>query len=136
MKIVLVALSLFIAFEASARKPAVEDFVGIEAEVDPTPTPQGTEALFNFSNEVSDVKPNQIVLRNPAHINTPIPQPISENSSTNFPFAEVIGLLTLLGLPLVSFKILRQKSDEKMAEIKSLSDYRKDKKDDDIKKAS
>jgi len=36
---------------ASARKPAVEDFVGVETE-DYRPTSEGTEVLFDFGNLV------------------------------------------------------------------------------------
>ena len=36
---------------AQGRKPAVEDFVGIEVD-QPEGTPQGTEGLFNFEKDI------------------------------------------------------------------------------------
>lgn len=135
MKIVLILMVLLMSAHTFARKPAVEDFVGIEAETDPTPTPQGTEALFNFSKDVNQLEPSQIVLRNPAQV-TPVENVPKNENKSSFPWAEVVGLFTVLGLPFVSFRMLKYKSHEKMAEVKNLNDYRKDTKDDDIKKAS
>ena len=42
---------LAISFLTEARKPAVEDFVGVETEYYQE-TPQGTEVLFNFGNHI------------------------------------------------------------------------------------
>ncbi len=47
----LLTLSSSIAY---GRKPAVEDFVGVESE-DYKKTPEGTEVLFNFGNEIQKV---------------------------------------------------------------------------------
>lgn len=46
-----VLLSFFVANSAVARKPAVEEFVGIETEHFDK-TPQGTEVIFEFGNMV------------------------------------------------------------------------------------
>ena len=59
MKLGLAALVLvLISFSTEARRPAVEDFVGVEQET-PDITPAGTETLFNFSQDVKDFKNQQ-----------------------------------------------------------------------------
>ncbi len=51
-----VTLMLFlislVSFSAHARKPAVEDFVGVEPE-NYQKTPEGTQVLFDFKKELS-----------------------------------------------------------------------------------
>jgi hypothetical protein len=71
-----------------ARKPAVEDFVGIEY-ANPTPGPQGTEALFDFSQGVEKNKKNnsnQIGLRKksvePSNV-VKLPLPVSSGEAKN-----------------------------------------------------
>lgn len=49
-------LSLLLLPSAFARKPAVEDFVGVEPESF-SRTPQGTEVLFDFGNTVQAFQP-------------------------------------------------------------------------------
>lgn len=46
-----VLLLIFVSFLAHARKPAVEDFVGVEPE-SYKPVPKGAEVLFDFGNKV------------------------------------------------------------------------------------
>ncbi len=64
MKNLILLISLLvISFTASARKPAVEDFVGVEPETYKA-TPPGTEVLFNFDQNVQefqDQKPQNAV---------------------------------------------------------------------------
>lgn len=50
-KLFTVFIVLTFAFQAFARKPAVEDFVGVETETY-SPTPAGSEVVFNFGNHV------------------------------------------------------------------------------------
>ena len=53
-------LTLTAAFSVHARKPAVEDFVGVEPE-SYSRTPQGTEVLFEFGNTVKAFRPYESV---------------------------------------------------------------------------
>lgn len=49
----LILLTLLLTSFAFARKPAVEDFVGVESESYSTTTP-GSEVLFNFNNNMNE----------------------------------------------------------------------------------
>jgi hypothetical protein len=44
-----------ISFSASARKPAVEDFVGVVPETYKV-TPKGTEVIFDFGNKIENIQ--------------------------------------------------------------------------------
>lgn len=52
-KLLIVMILLTSAFNAIARKPAVEDFVGVETETYRA-TPPGTEVSFNLGNHIID----------------------------------------------------------------------------------
>jgi hypothetical protein len=120
------------AFAAWARKPAVEDFEGIETQ-QPEVIPQGTEALFNFDKDIAhQVGQKKAVIRNIEHI------PVTRFEDQNtFPWAGVMGLLTLLALPLASWFSTTKKFYEKMPPVSSLEDFRKKESEkEEIKKAS
>ena len=51
MKLTVLLLTLLVSFLGHARKPAVEDFVGVEPE-SYKPVPKGAEVLFDFGNKV------------------------------------------------------------------------------------
>ncbi len=51
IKMTILMLTLLTISSAMARKPAVEDFVGVESQ-DYSPTTPGTEVLFNFNNSM------------------------------------------------------------------------------------
>lgn len=61
MKLTILLLSLLVSIPSHARKPAVEDFVGVEPESYKV-VPKGAEVLFDFGNKV---KANQ----NKANVN-------------------------------------------------------------------
>jgi hypothetical protein len=122
----LTLLLLFILISlpsAFARKPAVEDFVGVEPQ-DYSRTPQGTEVLFDFGNTI---KAN--------------PQNTQNNNVTT-----TLVLLSFILLPFAMWfgitKSVNPKHEEEeenvqMAEVKNLSDYQnKDDNQEDVKKAS
>ncbi|MBA2405422.1 MAG: hypothetical protein H0V66_11670 [Bdellovibrionales bacterium] len=109
---------------AQGRKPAVEDFVGIEIE-HPEGTPQGTEGLFNFEKEITkfeEVKPQ------------PAKPTVASTSFTADGPGVVTTALTvalILGLPgLIWFFMmnhLRQKAQvESASNIEVLEKYRRD----------
>ncbi len=137
----LIIILLFLSNTALAqgRKPAVEDFVGIE--VDQPQTPAGSESLYNLEQDMQEVKVSQATVPK-KNINQ-----ISEASS-----APALGLTTLfaalliLGLPLLSWIFvmnrMRSKATQENANnIEVLENYRKNreiskKTDVDKKKAS
>jgi len=96
MKLLLLTLVAVLALPlAHARKPAVEDFVGIESET-PDVTPQGTEALFNFEKDVT------------AHAQRPIEpvirrQQASTTTTSSWPVTAWFGIATVLALPFITW---------------------------------
>lgn len=138
LRIFLVLAYLFtIVFSANsfARKPAVEDFVGVETE-NYKPTTKGTEVLFNFGN----------------HITSHEKQMRDKQKTTGW-----LATGTLVAFILLPFFMWAgitssfKKEDEvnevsntdstveptvELKNVKHLSDYKTDHDDDDIKKAS
>lgn len=123
---------------AQGRKPAVEDFVGIEVE-EPNTTPSGTENLFNFEKEITQYKTTLKAVDKP--------KPTShwtEAGATNP--SSLVGLAFVIGLPALSLVLVmsrfRQKAAvESASNIEVLEKYRKEREqrksqEDDIRKAS
>jgi hypothetical protein len=119
---------------AQGRKPAVEDFVGIEVE-EPEKAPQGTEVLFNFEKDISqfeDKKSNVTVN--------------SSRAQESIDFKIIATFFIIAGLPVMIWLLminrLRKKAGEDIASnIKVLNNYRQQKEEakkiqDDVKKAS
>ena len=119
---------------AQGRKPAVEDFVGIEVE-EPEKAPQGTEVLFNFEKDISqfeDKKSNVTVN--------------SSRAQESIDFKMIATFFIIAGLPVMIWLLminrLRKKAGEDIASnIKVLNNYRQQKEEakkiqDDVKKAS
>ena len=109
---------------AQGRKPAVEDFVGIEIET-PQTTPQGTEGLFNFEKDIGEyqkVKDNtaKLVKENPA------------TETTNNNLSATAAVLLILGLPglmwfLIMNQVIQKAQLESASSIEVLENYRKEK---------
>jgi hypothetical protein len=124
---------------AQGRGPAVEDFVGIEVD-HPEGTPQGTEGLFNFEQEMNkfdtNKKNNVIVVKS-----VPIPKADGPNGITT-----AIAIALILGLPGVIWFFmmnnLRQKAHiESASNIEVLEKYRREKQEakkmkEELKKVS
>ncbi len=115
---------MILSLAVEARKPAVEDFVGIDME-HPEATPQGTETLFNFEKDIKDYKsePNA-----PAKLGSP------QTGAANSPFSlkNILTVTFIFGLPaLIWFLImqnLRQKAKvESASNIEVLEKYRREK---------
>jgi|LULL01.1.fsa_nt_gb hypothetical protein len=116
----------FCIFNAQARKPAVEDFVGVIPD-SYQETPKGTEVLYDFSKKIDDINKKKT-------------NGILENSTG------LIGLSAFLVLPfLMWFFITRQEqnsttshSNKAHGKIADLETYRSKKQSshDDDKKAS
>ena len=134
MKLLLsLTLLCSVCFSAQARKPAVEDFVGVESE-HYKKTPKGTEVLFNFGNQIKAVSTQQ----------TP---------STTSSWFSIFTLSAFIALPfLMWFSISSmnnktntayqaptyKKQEDSVVPVTHLEDYRKssENEDDDIKKVS
>ncbi len=143
----LVTLSLSAAW---ARKPAVEDFVGVESE-QPDLTPEGTHVLFDFEKEVAGhaAKPPQAespesrvtVVRSPAEEPQYTAAPVSPEA---WPLSAWFGALIVLALPVVTWSLTmlqlkRQKRRDAAlpSNVTVLKPREKQSADrDDIKKAS
>jgi len=124
---------------AHGRKPAVEDFVGIEVD-QPEGTLQGSEGLFNFDKEINHfvkTKDQQPLIKAAAPV---------ENSEGPNALTTGLTVALVLGLPGIIWFLmmnhLRQKPQvESASNIEVLEKYRRDRQDakktpDDVKKAS
>lgn len=128
---------------AQGRKPAVEDFVGIEVE-HPEQTPPGTEALFNFEKEITQYEDtlSQKEETQPQTTNQNLQEPTPMNWPVTFGFAFIVGL------PLVSWLFvmshLRRKATEASAtNIRVFEDYKRERQaaskkaqDEEVRKVS
>lgn len=133
--VITVLFTLGFASSSFARKPAVEEFVGVETE-NYRPTTEGTEVLFNFGN----------------HINSHEKQSRqNQTSSAWFATSVLVAFILLPFLMWIGISNSLKKEtevknssqdnnqDESVAElgnVKHLSDYKADTVKDDIKKAS
>lgn len=147
MKLSFALLILMISISAQSavgRKPAVEDFVGVEYDSQNV-VPTGTETLFNFSKDVKDYQsqPTQPIVRyaqKQSQENAPV-------SSEGLPIW--FGITFVLSLPIITWVVMSQhlKSREAAAaaalpsNVTDLAARRAEKQaetstDDDVKKAS
>ncbi|MCO4754780.1 MAG: hypothetical protein KC478_09865 [Bacteriovoracaceae bacterium] len=122
--VVFTLLTLLALPSAFARKPAVEDFVGVETE-SYARTPQGTEFVFEFGNTVQAMGTN-----------------------TNFwsEWVPTIVLFSFIMLPFAMWfgitrsanNVAKTAAETPVNNVASLSDYKKEDKDDQdsFKKAS
>ncbi len=121
---------------AQGRKPAVEDFVGIEVD-QPQVLPQGTESLYNLEQDLSKLEAKKKSTAKQAPVTEIIPeQPL--NISTIF------GISIIFGLPLVVWFLVmshfkKKASQESASNIEVLEKYRKErerKSEEKIRKVS
>jgi hypothetical protein len=140
MRFQILALILMLFSQLSfsqGRKPAVEDFVGIEVE-HPEAAPQGTENLFNFEKDM-----NQFQKTGNQATSTSVESPSAGSPSDPMRY---LGIFTLLALPaVISFLVMnnmkKKAKEESQSNIKVLEEFRRQKQElkkseDDIKKAS
>ncbi len=121
---------------AQGRKPAVEDFVGIEIE-EAQVTPQGTESLYNLEADLNKLEEKK---KNPpaemAKTQGPAPKPWSS--------AVLFGISLIVGLPLIMWMMVmshlkKKASVESASNIEVLEKYRKERErkvEESIKKVS
>lgn len=101
MKLVITALMLALSLTAVARRPAVEDFVGVESET-PDVTPTGAETLYNFSQEVQDFQTDgpRVVVRHPRAVSE---MPLAAVSSATPLW---FGAAFVLCLPMITWLVM------------------------------
>lgn len=119
---------------AQGRKPAVEDFVGIDIE-HPETTPHGSDSLFNLEQDINQIKNSHEA-----------PKIASEQPIEHFNWKTILGAAFILSMPLVSLvfvmRHLRRKATlESESNLKILENYRKERqtsksRDTSTKKAS
>lgn len=109
---------------AQGRKPAVEDFVGIEVD-ETAATPRGTEPLFNLEHDMNKMNEADKKAAQPSNA-------VLENESTTWSFNVIMAVIAILGMPMVSmFMVLhhlrRKARVESHSNIEVLEKYRKEK---------
>jgi hypothetical protein len=114
----LISTSLF----AAGRRPAVEDFVGIEFEQKQV-LPQGTESLYNLEQDIQSIE-NQKRKTNV--------QKISQGEkSDGWSITVIFGMTVAIGLPMIIWFLMmshlkRKASLESASNIEVLEKYRKE----------
>jgi hypothetical protein len=134
------ALALMMVIQvdyAQARKPAVEDFVGIEVD-HPEDAPQGTEGLFNFEKDIDKFQNKQVQIAPTKTFRS------AESQSPNTMMLLTVALI--FSLPAMIWFLmmhnLRQKAHaESASNIELLEKYRKEREEarkspDDYRKVS
>jgi hypothetical protein len=120
---------------AQGRKPAVEDFVGIEVE-EAEVTPQGTESLFNLQQDITNIEARRTTPKK-EEFKTKVPeQLISSQVIAAMVFALSLPLAVLL---MLMARMKKKASLESASNIEVLEKYRKEKEkkmDEATKKAS
>jgi hypothetical protein len=142
--LILLVLASTLTLSASlARGPAVEDFVGIENQ-EPDVTPDGTEALFNFEQEVKEYKDKP---QTQAVINRkPLKAQTTSTTASGWPLSAWFGILVVLAMPVLTWiltmgHLKRQSAATSSApaetnNVTPLPTRAKSEEKDDIKKAS
>lgn len=122
---------------AQGRKPAVEDFVGIEIEQAENATPNTSDALYNLEQDLNKIEAEK---HKPVQKITSAPAP----TSTNWSVTAIIGVTLLLGLPMLVWLMMmnhlkKKASVESASNIEVLEKYRKErekKSEENIRKVS
>ena len=130
-------LFLSITSVSEARKPAVEDFVGIEVD-EAEATPHSSDTLFNLEQDMSKLEASRNAPPKPVAKVTVAPKPWS-------PFS-VLGIMLGIGLPMVAWLLVmshlrKQASAESASNLEVLEKYRKErekarKSEEEIRKVS
>jgi hypothetical protein len=125
---------------SQGRKPAVEDFVGIEIE-HPEESPQGTETLFNFEQDISKFESPREQKNSTNATQKPI---VTQDQTVTKTTA--LALTFFLSLPAIIWFIMMKNLKHKAqvasaSNIEVLENYRREKEkakkaEDELKKAS
>ncbi len=123
------------------RRPAVEDFVGIEVD-HPESTPQGTESLVNLEKDIQTIHAEAYTVRS-APKKTVFSEPADTSS---WGIVNSMAVILIIGLPLFSWlfvmnRLRKRASVESASNVEVLERYRREreqsrKKEDFERKAS
>lgn len=121
---------------ASGRRPAVEDFVGIEVE-QPEATPYGSEVLYNLEQDLNKIEEQK-------HGTAPKISAAPAQLSPGTNFTTIVALSFIVALPLLMWAMImshlkRKAKQENASNIELLEKYRKErekKSEESVKKAS
>jgi len=108
---------------AQGRKPAVEDFVGIEVE-EAHVTPRGSEVLFNLEHDIHKIESQNMKI-------VEVPKSSISTESTESPLSSVMAVSIVLGLPLMIWFLImshlkKKASVESASNLEVLAKYRKE----------
>ena len=138
--LIIVGLMVSSVTWAQGRKPAVEDFVGIEVE-HPETTPQASESLVNLEKDIQTIHAEAYtsVKTNPRKFSEP-------DASTPWSLTNTMAIVMLMGLPFMTWLMvmnrLRKKATaESASNVEVLEKYRREreqsrKKEESTRKAS
>ena len=124
---------------AQGRKPAVEDFVGIEVD-EKEMAPQGTEGLFNFEKDMDKFEETKGQPLNSTKTDTSINTENPNSVTTVFAVAFILGLPAFIWFLMMNH--LRAKAKvEGASNIEVLENYRRQREEakkaqDEIRKVS
>lgn len=121
------------------RKPAVEDFVGIEVD-HPETVPQGTESLVNLEKDIQTIEAQ-------AYTKTTQKKPeIVDSTESTWSVVDTMTVVMFMGLPLLSWlfimnRLRKKASLESASNVEVLEKYRREreqarKRDESERKAS
>lgn len=118
LMLVLFSVSSF----AQGRRPAVEDFVGIEVE-ETKVTPQGTESLYNLQQDIQKIENQKSQPVKKAELTQEAPVTLSPSV--------VFGVSLALGLPMIIWFLVmahlkKKASLESASNIEVLERYRRE----------
>jgi hypothetical protein len=107
------------------RRPAVEDFVGIEID-HPESTPQGTESLVNLEREIQTIHAEAYTVKShPKKAN------LESASTISWSLTNTMAVVFIIGLPLISWlfvmnRLRKRASVESASNVEVLERYRKE----------
>jgi len=133
IKLMIIFALMALSLTSFARKPAVEDFVGVETE-DYRPTTKGTEVVFNFGNHL--YQDQRTTLNTNTEIATNASAVIGLLSLIALPFLLFFGITTLTPKATIADTFEETTGSGSGAEIFELNTAQSEDKEDDIKKAS
>lgn len=123
------------------RKPAVEDFVGIEIE-HPETTPQGTDSLVNLEKDIQTIHAEAYTVKS-------APKKTASVTATEAPawnLTNTMAAILIVGLPLFSWlmvmnRLRKRAGVESASNVEVLEKYRREreqarKKEEEIRKVS
>jgi hypothetical protein len=107
------------------RRPAVEDFVGIEVD-HPESVPQGTDSLVNLEKDIQTIHAEAYTVKS-----SPKKASFTEPSESHWSILNSMAVLLTIGLPLISWlfvmnRLRKRASLESASNVEVLEKYRRE----------